>query len=354
MKNKVKVLIVDDSSLVRKILSDIINESASLELVGIAQNGNIALRKIDVLKPDIITLDVEMPELDGFGVLKEMIKLGSKAKVIMVSGVTRTGANATLKALEMGAVDFVTKPSGRMIDLQNLSNNLLDKIHEIAKIDYKQIISKISYDKDTTEKPIKKSLKAGDVPDRFIAIGTSTGGPQALKEIFQDQSIPEECAYIIVQHMPEEFTSPFAERLNQISKINVKEATQNEPILTGWAYIAPGHSHMEVQFTHNKPFVKLHQNEKVSGHRPSIDVLFESVANCCPKNTLALIMTGMGRDGAKGIKAIKELGGDTIAQDKESSIVFGMNKEAISLGGIEKVVSLKDIPKILNSILNNR
>ncbi len=354
MGKKIKVLVVDDSALVRKIFSDIITEAPTLDLVGIAQNGVIALRKIEEFRPDIVTLDVEMPKLDGFGVLKEMIAKGLQSRVIMVSGVTKEGAESTLKALEMGALDFIAKPSGRMSDLKILSDLLLAKIHAIAHIDMTQITRAIHKPYETSENKKLKSGGSGGVPERIIAIGTSTGGPQALKDVFHDEALPEDSAYLVVQHMPAEFTSPFSERLNQISKLTVKEAEQDEKIVSGWVYVAPGHSHLEIIYRQRQPYVKLSQTGKVSGHQPSIDVLFMSVAKHCGKDAVAVIMTGMGRDGSKGIKAIKEMGGYTIAQDKESSIVFGMNREAISLGAIKDVVPLKEIPSAIQSILYSK
>ncbi|MDH5681386.1 MAG: chemotaxis response regulator protein-glutamate methylesterase [Spirochaetota bacterium] len=352
MSNKIKVLIVDDSALVRKIFSDIIDKDPALEVVGIAQNGTIALRKMEELNPDIVTLDIEMPHLDGFGVLKEIVAKGYNAKVIMVSGLTLEGAQTTLKALELGAIDFITKPSGRSGELQGLSEALIGKIHEIAKVD----ISKFHRERKVTEvpadRPVKKIISSSDVPKKFVAIGTSTGGPQALKEVFMSGELPEDCAVLIVQHMPAEFTGPFAERLNHVSKLRVTEAKNNDPIQTGWAYVAPGHSHLEIAFQNGKPHIKLYQSEKVSGHMPSIDVLFRSVAKTCAKSTVAVIMTGMGRDGADGIKQIKLGGGRTLAQDKESSVVFGMNKEAIDIGAIEQVTPLREIAGSVNALVS--
>lgn len=344
--NKIKVLIVDDSALVRKVFSDILSSDSNIEVIGIAQNGKIAMRKIEELKPDIITLDVEMPELDGFGVLQEIYHNNLKVKVIMVSGATTEGAKTTIKALERGAVDFIAKPSPRANDLKELSDRLLDRIHTVAKIDFKKVARRVKFE-DMAVKPVTKTIIQGDIPNKFVAIGTSTGGPQALKEIFENDDLPENCAYLIVQHMPAEFTPPFAERLNQISKLRVKEASDNDEVVTGWVYLAPGHSHMEIKFKGPKPYIKLNKGEKVSGHRPSIDVLFKSIASSCANKTLAVIMTGMGRDGALGIKAIKEKGGTTLAQDKESSVVFGMNKEAIELGGINEVTPLREIPSMI-------
>ncbi len=351
---KIKVLVVDDSALVRKIFSDIINDDPTLDLVGIAQNGVIALRKIEEFKPDIVTLDVEMPKLDGFGVLKEMVAKGLQSKVIMVSGVTKEGAQSTLKALEMGALDFISKPSGRMNDLKVLSDLLLAKIHAIAHIDMTQITRKIHKPYEPSQIQKQESRVSGEIPKRIVAIGTSTGGPQALKDVFDDDSLPEDCAYLVVQHMPAEFTLPFSERLNHISKLSVKEAEHDEKIMSGWVYIAPGHSHLEIIYRQRQPYVKLSQSGKVSGHQPSIDVLFMSIAKNCGKDAVAVIMTGMGRDGSKGIKTIKEMGGYTIAQDKASSIVFGMNREAISLGAIIDVVPLRKISSAIQSILSSK
>ncbi|GMT49122.1 MAG: chemotaxis response regulator protein-glutamate methylesterase [bacterium] len=350
MEKKIKVLVVDDSALVRKIFSDIVNEDPSLELVGIAQNGVIALRKIQELNPDIVTLDVEMPELDGFGVLKAMVGKRLQSKVIMVSGVTKEGAESTLKALEMGALDFIPKPSGRMNDLKVLSESLLAKIHAIAHIDMAQITRRVYKSYEPPQTKLEPGI-SGVIPRRIVAIGTSTGGPQALKDVFHDEALPGDCAYLVVQHMPGEFTRPFSERLNEISKLNVKEAEHGEKILSGWVYIAPGHSHLEINYRQRQPYAKLSQSGKVSGHQPSIDVLFMSVAKNCGKDVVAVIMTGMGRDGSKGIKTIQEMGGYTIAQDKESSIVFGMNREAIDIGAINDVVPLREIPTAIQSIL---
>jgi len=287
--------------------------------------------------------------LDGFGVLKELMSMEHKGKVIMVSGLTRDGATTTLKALEMGAVDFIEKPSGRSGDLKELSESLHAKIQAISKIEAPQ---KRNYVEPVTFNPVLKTTIAEAVPHQYIAIGTSTGGPNALKDVFQDNSLPEECAYLIVQHMPKAFTLPFAERLNFVSKIFVKEAEDNEPIVTGHAYLAPGDAHLEIEYRQNRPYIKLTRSGKVSGHQPSIDVLFHSMAKNCGRKTIAVIMTGMGRDGAAGIKAIRDNGGQTIAQDQNSSVVFGMNREAISLGGIEKVVPLKEIPATINTALS--
>ncbi len=351
MNNKIKVLIIDDSALVRKIFTNIIESDHSLEVLGSAPNGKIGLRKIVDLNPDIVTLDIEMPELDGFGVLDSLSKMQIKPKIIMVSSLTEEGAETTFKALEMGAVDFITKPSARSNDLNELSASLLKKIQTIANIDSRVIVFKSNIVQPVLETPIKKVITSSTIPTNIIAIGTSTGGPQALKEIFSNPNLPVNAAYLIVQHMPAEFTKPFAHRLNQLSKINVNEAENNDQIIAGKAYLAPGHSHLEIIERNNNYYTKLSQTDKVSGHRPSIDVLFNSVANVCSKRTVAVIMTGMGRDGASGMKNIFDKGGKTISQDKDSSVVFGMNKEAIQLGGIQKIVCLRDIPQTINQFI---
>ncbi len=353
MDKKVKVMIADDSPLARKIFKDIINSEPAFEVIATANNGKIALSRAKVLKPNILILDIAMPEVDGFEVLKEIVKNKYDIKVLMISGLAGEGASLVLKALDMGALDFISKPSGKSINLIELSEVLKEKIYAIAEADVKKI--KRGY---KVLKPIKKHIhkvaKTSSIPKQIIVFGTSTGGPNALKDVFQDNNLPEDCAYLIVQHMPKEFTGLFAERLNQVSKILMSEAKNKEPILAGRGYIASGDSHLEVEFVNGVPYTKLFKSEKVSGHMPSIDVLFDSVARNCANNSIAIIMTGMGSDGASGIEAIHKNGGKTIAQDKKSSVVFGMNKEAIKKGAIDNVVPLEKIPNMISYFVNQK
>ncbi len=342
-KKKVKVFVIDDSVMVRKVLSEIINSDPALEVIGTAANGKIALQKLQFTKPDVITLDIQMPEMDGIEVLQHIMS-DHPTKVIMVSALTSEGAEATIKAMDMGAVDFIEKPQNHH-DINSISDIICKKIRHIGKASsqeafYEQaIVSKFS--------KIKEKAEAGQSTDNIVVIGSSTGGPSALKEIFHSSNICRNCGYLVVQHMPDTFTGLFAKSLNQVTPINFKEASDNEIIRTGCGYVAPGNAHIKLVRQNNKLKIKLDNSGKVSGHMPSVDVLFKSAAEILKDKIVAVIMTGMGKDGVEGMKLVKQYGGHTIAQDKESSIVFGMNKEAILANVVDQIVSLKDIPKTI-------
>ncbi len=350
--SKIKVLVVDDSMMMRKVLTDILSSDPDIEVVGTAINGKTCLQKMPFLKPDVITLDIEMPVLNGLDTLKYIME-HNPTKVIMISAHTTEGAKETLEALEYGAVDFIKKPDGSINNMEQITESILGKIKAISSANLQKVASIASKKRTTTfpqtPAPQKaKPLKGETFADKIVAIGTSTGGPDALKEIFINKTMYENCAYLIVQHMPEKFTPLFADRLNSLSKIMVKEACDGDSVLFGHAYIAPGNKQMELQIRGGKPYLRVFDGEKVSGHRPSIDVMFRSVAKNFARKSVAVIMTGMGRDGASGIKEIRNKGGYTIAQDKDTSVVFGMNKEAIDEDGIDTVVSLHKIVEIVN------
>lgn len=379
MKNKIRVLVVDDSVLIRKYLSDIINEDPMLELVDVAINGNDAVKKIKELKPDVVTLDLYMPDRDGLDVLKEIMDT-CPTRVIMISSVTTKDNFATLLSLELGAVDFVPKPSGPADNIKKLKQKIITKIKNASIVEnsvIKDIQDKRKKRKDEKEarknnkltideaiKEIKtandlrktrlvseKAVNKGKASRSFVAIGCSTGGPNALKDIFSNPDINTDTAYLIVQHMPKPFTDMFANRLNTLGNINIKEAEDGDIINSGMGYLAPGDAHIKVINKGGIPIIRLERGYKVSGHIPSVDVLFESLANTYPISTIGVIMTGMGRDGADGIKYLYEKGGRTISQDKETSIVFGMNFEAIKTGCVEIVVPLNKIVDNINGLL---
>ncbi|MDD4601074.1 MAG: chemotaxis response regulator protein-glutamate methylesterase [Negativicutes bacterium] len=333
----IKVLIVDDSAFMRKVLSDIFAAEVDFIVVDTARNGKDAVDKAKRLKPDVITMDVEMPVMDGIKAL-EVIMRETPTPVVMVSSLTRDGANATISALELGAVDFVAKTAGPISSVTGIRNDILIKCRAAAKVNIVRL-------HHTHEKPVILPSQfltvTGD--EQIVAIGTSTGGPRALQEIITRLPGNFPCGIVIVQHMPPGFTKSLADRLNSLSSITVKEAEHNDTIQPGVALIAPGDSHMTVERQGNKRVVHLNQNPPVNGHRPAVDPLFESVAQCYGKRALGVILTGMGHDGAKGIQVIKRQQGYTIAEDQSTAVVFWMPKSAIELGVIDKIVPLPSV-----------
>jgi len=345
LSNKIKVLIVDDSAVVRKILSTGLSKDPNIEVVGAAPDPFVARDKIVALKPDVVTLDVEMPRMDGISFLQRLMAY-YPLPVIMVSSLTQAGCETTLKALEVGAVDFVAKPT---LDVSNSLNEVIDvlaeKIKESAKIKIqKKLVKKTEIKRVQTQALIKTTHK-------IVAIGASTGGTEALKEVLT-QMPPNSPGILIVQHMPKLFTKAFADRLNSLCSIRISEAKDGESIVPGIALIAPGDYHMELRRSGARYYVTTTQEPPVRRHRPSVEVLFESVAKYAGANAIGVIMTGMGDDGAHGLLKMKEAGANTIAQDEESCVVFGMPKEAIKLGAAEKIVPLDKIPSAILSFLN--
>ncbi len=348
MADKIKVLIVDDSALVRKIVADILERDPEIEVIGTANNGKTAVFKNQTLNPDVITMDIEMPIMDGLEALRAIIETKPKP-VIMMSVLTQYGAEATFKALEYGAVDFIPKPSTSVsISVEEISDLLVSKVKSVYRSNIKFQVRSADERKSEgapAEGPIslkKFEMTEGKKP-RVVAIGTSTGGPSALVHVFKRFPKGFPSSVLVVQHMPEGFTNAFAQRLDANSTLKVKEARDGDRIAPGEGYLAPGHSHMSVEKKNGENVIRVYQGEKVSGHRPSIDVLFKSVADTYENNSVGVIMTGMGRDGADGLLQIKNKGGYTIAQDEGTSVVFGMNRVAVQLGSVKEVVSLFEI-----------
>ncbi|QNU68407.1 chemotaxis response regulator protein-glutamate methylesterase [Ruminiclostridium herbifermentans] len=336
--NAIKVLVVDDSAFMRKVLSDIIESDISLTVIGTATDGKDALNKIDLLNPDVITLDVEMPVMDGINCLKEIMNKSPKP-VIMISSGTSYGAELTIKALDEGAVDFIAKPKN-IFDIKNekVRNEIIEKItvaHNYGKKNYKIHNSYIS----------DKAVKSNATLKYIIAIGCSTGGPKALQSIipYLPENLP--AAVLVVQHMPPGFTNTLAERLDAKSKVVVREATNKEKLLAGHVYIAPGDYHMLLETSANGDIlINLDKSPPVGGHRPSVDVMMTSLSDTGFKNIIGVILTGMGSDGSIGVKKLKEINkGFIIAQDEESCVVYGMPKMAFQTGAVDKVVSLSKI-----------
>lgn len=344
---KIKVLIVDDSALVRKVLSEMLSHATSIEVVGVAQDPYIAREKIKELNPDVLTLDVEMPRMDGLTFLKNLMRL-HPMPVVMVSSLTEQGADITLKALEMGAIDFVTKPKLDVAEgLNEYRDELIDKIKTAAAVsrtallmraDSLQVSRKQSADA-VIEKRIGKDFRT---TDRLIAIGASTGGTEAIREILVAMP-PDTPGTIITQHIPEGFSEPFARRMDSLCAMNVKQAQDNELILPGHAYIAPGNAHLLVVRDGARYRCRISDAPPVNRHRPAVDVLFRSVAQAAGPNALGVILTGMGADGAEGLFEMHEAGASTIAQDEKSSVVWGMPGEAVKRGGVDVVMPLSKI-----------
>jgi len=349
MSDQIKVLVVDDSSLVRKIIVDMLEKDPAIKVVGTANNGKTAIYRNRELDPDIITMDIEMPIMNGLDALRSIIKTNPKP-VIMLSVLTQHGADATFKALELGAVDFVPKPSTMVgLSVDEIGDLLISKVKSVYKSSFnfnrpKSAEAEVQHARTSAEEIIQK-IELKKISSKIVGIGTSTGGPSALINVFKlfPENFPS--SVVVVQHMPEGFTKAFSERLDANSSLSVKEAEDRDEILPGYGYIAPGHSHMTIEKQGNQKYIRLFKGEKVSGHMPSIDVLFDSLAKNFEDETVAVIMTGMGRDGADGIGKIKKTGGYTIAQDEESSVVYGMNRVAVESGAIESTVPLMEITK---------
>lgn len=350
---KIKVLVVDDSAVVRQTLTEIINSSDDIEVMATAADPFAAAQKLKEQLPDVITLDVEMPRMDGITFLKKIMSQ-HPIPVVMCSTLTIEGSETALKALEYGAIEIIQKPKlGTKQFILESQTIICDAIRAAAKAKVKKI-SPVEFKvspKLTADAMLPKATSKAMIQttEKIVVIGASTGGTEALKTVLESLPI-DTPGIVIVQHMPEKFTTAFANRLNTICKIDVKEAEDGDTIVRGRALIAPGNKHLMIKRSGARYFVEVKDGPLVSRHRPSVDVLFRSAARYAGANAIAVIMTGMGDDGAKGMKEMKEMGAYTIAQDEESCVVFGMPHEAIKLGCVDKITSLQ---LIANSILYN-
>ncbi|WP_019450589.1 chemotaxis response regulator protein-glutamate methylesterase [Cupriavidus sp. BIS7] len=332
---KIKVLCVDDSALIRSLMTEIINSQPDMEVVGTAPDPLVARDLIKRLNPDVLTLDVEMPRMDGLDFLERLMRL-RPMPVLMVSSLTERGSEITMRALELGAVDFVTKPKLGIRDgLIEYTQTIADKIRAASRARVRA-----RPDQGANGAPAAPVLRAPLLStEKLIIVGASTGGTEAIKE-FLVPLPPDSPAVMIVQHMPAGFTKSFAQRLNGLCRITVKEAEHGERVLPGYAYIAPGDSHLLLARSGANYVAHLSQEAPVNRHRPSVDVLFDSAAVHGGKNVTGVILTGMGKDGARGMLRMREAGAYNLAQDEQSCIVFGMPKEAIATGGVHEVVPL--------------
>ncbi len=351
--DKIKVMVVDDSALMRALISKMIESQDDMTVVGKAMNGQFALQKIPVLDPDIIILDLEMPEMNGIEFLKEKENRGIKVPVIILSSIAKKGAKITFEALSSGASDFITKPSGEKSDISYVSSQLCSLIRgyvtkKTGRTD-KEFPATVLHKTASEASEIRQQKARGQV--EIIAIGISTGGPNALRYFFSNLESDFTLPFVIVQHMPEGFTEEFAKSLNKLTHMEVKEAKEGDVIKPGRVLIAPGNRHIKVEKKRLGAVVTLDDGPNVNGHKPSAGVLFNSVADQYGSNALGIIMTGMGKDGAEEIGKIRDAGGFTIAQDELSSVVFGMPRVAIEKNNIDKVVSLENMVDALKKLV---
>ena len=347
---KTKVLIVDDSAVVRKMLSEILDSDPNLEVVGTAIDAYAAREKIKQLHPDVITLDIEMPKMDGITFLRNLMRL-NPLPVIMVSTLTEKGAEVTLDALSAGAIDFVSKPKIDLSNtLQDYSEEIIAKVRAAAKVRVQRLETRssglrarqgVSDGKSGANKSVSKPLHFRTT-DKLLAIGASTGGTEAIRQVLEELPLTAP-GIVITQHIPEYFSKAFADRLNQVCAITVSEAVDGEIIVPGHAYVAPGNRHLLVQKDGARWRCKLSDGDPVNRHKPSVDVLFDSVAASAGQNATGVILTGMGKDGARGLLKMKEFGAHTIAQDEASSVVWGMPGSAVELEAAASVLPLNKI-----------
>ena len=345
MKRKIKVLVCDDSALVRQTLTEIIDSDPALTVMGTAADPYFAAKKIKTEIPDVITLDLEMPRMDGLTFLK-VLMAKYPIPVILISSLTEKGSELAIKALQLGAVEIICKSELKTTE-GNIEETTL-RVTDAIKAAFLSPVKRLLLKPGPMEpyKITKTNSLSYSTTDKVIAIGASTGGTEALRFILKNLPVTSH-GILITQHMPAGFTKSFANNVNLICQITVKEATDGEKILKGHAYIAPGGKHMELYRNGAKYHIRITDGDLVNRHKPSVDVLFNSVAKNAGQNALGIILTGMGKDGAEGLLAMKEAGARTVAQDEKSSIVFGMPKEAIKIGAADQVLSLQEMPQRL-------
>jgi two-component system chemotaxis response regulator CheB len=334
MNRPVRVLVVDDSAVMRKLISDILGDASGIEIVGTARDGGDALLKINSLKPDVVTMDIEMPKMDGLTALTH-IMTENPLPVIMVSAMDKRQADITMKALDLGAVDFIPKTSGTLsLDMEKASRKLISKVMMASKI-------KVAQRKAIKISPVSIPKILSKKGGRIVTLGASTGGPRAIPDVLSRLPRDLPAGLLIVQHMPEGFTRSFAERLNWYTSLEVKEAQDGDKITPGLVLVSPGNLHMEI----DKKRIHLTDGPQVNNVRPSVDVLMKTAADAYGSRCIGVLLTGMGADGAQGMKTIKEKGGTTIAQDEETCVVYGMPKAANDLRIVDKVAPLSKIAK---------
>ena len=349
MANKIKVLIVDDSAVVRQVNRETLEREPDIEVIGVAADPLYALDKMKLQWPDVLVIDIEMPRMDGLTFLKK-IMAERPTPTIVCSSLAEQGASATIDALAAGALAIITKPKGGVKQfLQDAGNDLVSAVRAAARANMRHVnrVALAPSPKLTADVMIAAQAASAramaNTTDRVVAIGTSTGGTQALEAVLTQ--LPNVgSGIVIVQHMPEKFTAMFAERLNNLCKLEVREAQNGDRVISGRALIAPGGRHMMLRRSGAQYYVEVTDGPLVNRHKPSVDVLFRSVAQIAGRNALGVIMTGMGDDGARGMREMHDAGAKTVAEDESTCVVFGMPKEAIKLGGVDRIVPLDAIP----------
>lgn len=341
--DKIKVLVIDDSSIARQIISKALKSDPEIEVVGAVPDPYLARDQILSLKPDVLTLDVEMPRMDGITFLRKLMKY-HPMPVVMVSSLTQKGAETTLAALEAGAVEIVAKPEMEKHNFNEITVELVDKVKSASKA---KMLSRPKSSIISAPRPLTSMVAT---TNKIIAIGASTGGTEALKNVLSKMPANSP-GILVVQHMPETFTTAFAMRLNQLSALSIKEASDGDSVTPGTCLVAPGNKHMLLRRSGSRYYVNVKDGPLVLRHRPSVEVLFNSVAKTAGKNAVGIMLTGMGGDGAKAMKNMKDAGAQTVAQDEKTCVVFGMPKEAIKLGGVDKVLPLGQIPATVLKML---
>lgn len=344
----IKVLVIDDSAMIRKVFEQELSKDPEIEVVGTAPDPFVGRDKIVYLKPDVITLDIEMPRMDGLTFLSKLMK-HYPLPVVIVSSLAKRGGDVALKAMELGAVEVLSKP-GSAYSVGDMSEQLIEKVKAASKVK----VSRISGEKEVLYRqasPLPVASIGVKTTNKIIAIGASTGGTDALREVIS--RLPENSPpVVVVQHMPQNFTKAFAERLNQICQVQVKEAEDGEYLATGKVLIAPGNKHMEIRRSGINYYVTLFDGPMVFHQRPAVEILFNSVAQYAGQNAVGAILTGMGKDGAQGLLNMRKAGAATIAQDERTCIVFGMPKEAIELGAAQVVKPLQHIAQTILDFCN--
>jgi two-component system chemotaxis response regulator CheB len=353
--SKTRVLIIDDSALVRSLLTEIINKQPDMEAIGAAPDPLVAREMIRAMNPDVLTLDVEMPKMDGLDFLERLMRL-RPTPVVMVSTLTERGAETTIRALELGAIDFVAKPKiGVASGLTDLAHDICEKIRVASHARMHRHVltapaSSPAHAQEGQAKPERPAHFSRLSTEKLIIIGASTGGTEAIREVLT--RLPADSpAVLITQHMPPGFTRSFAQRLDSLCKITVSEAADGERVLPGHAYIAPGDQHLKLARSGANYVVRLDGGPPVNRHRPSVEVLFKSAAAVAGRNAIGVMLTGMGKDGATAMLEMKEAGSVNIAQDEATSIVFGMPREAIAVGAVDEVLPVMRIAeRLLNKL----
>ena len=360
MSGKIKVMLVDDSAVVRQVLTALLSKDPGIEVIASASDPIFAMDKMNLQWPDVIVLDVEMPRMDGITFLKKIMSV-RPTPVVICSTLTENGAATSVQAMAAGAIAIVTKPKAGLKNFLELdTGDIVEAVKAAAASNMRRVkamtmapltnTAKLTIDQAMPTSDLKQSATAAMsmTTDKLVAIGTSTGGTQALEVILKALSRTAP-GIVIVQHMPEKFTAAFADRLNTLCALEVMEAKNGDRVISGRALVAPGGKHMQVKRSGAQYHVEISDGPPVNRHRPSVDVLFRSVAKCAGRNSLGIIMTGMGDDGAVGIRDMHDAGAETIAQDEKTCVVYGMPKEAVKLGAIDKITPLDNIAGLIES-----